>query len=243
MESRVIIYLLRPLAGKNAPPLIPRNHSGQARWATAVSTFCGRGQGTRALALAVFSVPSVLEAFSSIKRKIFNTEGTEDTEKRLHKFRISNFRFEITNHNSRVTNIHGPHDTYIPATDRRRHRALVEIPPRGSGISRPLFRSVRSYTQAATYQASDNPVEAILLSIALDQEKRWTCWSAPHSRRNQVRTLRAVAIALVLARSIWNFPAKVCGSLLLNPDFSQAKNGYLQSRAWIFIKILVRGRP
>jgi hypothetical protein len=31
---------------------------------------------------------------------------------------------------------------------------------------------VRSYTQAATYQASDNPMEAILLSIALDHEKR-----------------------------------------------------------------------
>jgi hypothetical protein len=35
-----------------------------------------------------------------------------------------------------------------------------------------MFRRVRSYTQAATYQASDNPMEAILLSIALDQEKR-----------------------------------------------------------------------
>ena len=35
-----------------------------------------------------------------------------------------------------------------------------------------LFRRVRSYTQAATYQASDNPMEAILLSVALDQEKR-----------------------------------------------------------------------
>ncbi|HTC63585.1 MAG TPA: hypothetical protein VK709_12135 [Candidatus Saccharimonadales bacterium] len=35
-----------------------------------------------------------------------------------------------------------------------------------------LFRSVRTYTQAATYQASDNPMEAILLSIAIDQEKR-----------------------------------------------------------------------
>jgi hypothetical protein len=35
-----------------------------------------------------------------------------------------------------------------------------------------LFRSVRSYTQAATYQCSDNPMEAILLSVALDQEKR-----------------------------------------------------------------------
>jgi hypothetical protein len=35
-----------------------------------------------------------------------------------------------------------------------------------------LFRRVRSYTQAATYQASDNPMEAILLSMALDHEKR-----------------------------------------------------------------------
>ena len=35
-----------------------------------------------------------------------------------------------------------------------------------------LFLRVRYYTQAATYQASDNPMEAILLSIALDQEKR-----------------------------------------------------------------------
>ncbi len=35
-----------------------------------------------------------------------------------------------------------------------------------------LFRRVRSYTQAATYQASDNPKEAILLSVALYQDKR-----------------------------------------------------------------------
>ena len=35
-----------------------------------------------------------------------------------------------------------------------------------------LFRRVRTYTQAATYQANDNPMETILLSIALDQEKR-----------------------------------------------------------------------
>jgi hypothetical protein len=35
-----------------------------------------------------------------------------------------------------------------------------------------LFVRVRCYTQAATYQAHDNPMEAILLSIALDQEKR-----------------------------------------------------------------------
>jgi hypothetical protein len=35
-----------------------------------------------------------------------------------------------------------------------------------------LFRSVRSYTQAATYQCHDNPMEAILLSMALDLQKR-----------------------------------------------------------------------
>ena len=35
-----------------------------------------------------------------------------------------------------------------------------------------LFHRVRCYAQAATYQCNDNPMEAILLSIALDQEKR-----------------------------------------------------------------------
>ena len=35
-----------------------------------------------------------------------------------------------------------------------------------------LFRRARCYTQAATYQCHDNPMESILLSIALDQEKR-----------------------------------------------------------------------
>src|SRR6202050_3138944 len=35
-----------------------------------------------------------------------------------------------------------------------------------------LFVRVRYYTHAATYQCHDNPMEAILISIALDQEKR-----------------------------------------------------------------------
>ena len=35
-----------------------------------------------------------------------------------------------------------------------------------------LFRRVRAHTQAATYQCHDNPMEAILLAIALDHEKR-----------------------------------------------------------------------
>jgi hypothetical protein len=32
-----------------------------------------------------------------------------------------------------------------------------------------MFRRVRTYTQPATYQASDNPMEAILFSIAIEQ--------------------------------------------------------------------------
>jgi hypothetical protein len=35
-----------------------------------------------------------------------------------------------------------------------------------------LFHRVRCYTQAATYQCNDDPMQSILLSIALEQEKR-----------------------------------------------------------------------
>lgn len=35
-----------------------------------------------------------------------------------------------------------------------------------------VFQRVRLYTQAATYQVQDNPLEAILLAVAIDQEKR-----------------------------------------------------------------------
>ncbi|HEX9759320.1 MAG TPA: hypothetical protein VGA40_00295 [Candidatus Acidoferrales bacterium] len=35
-----------------------------------------------------------------------------------------------------------------------------------------LFLRVRIYTQAATYQCNDDPMDSILLAIALDQEKR-----------------------------------------------------------------------
>jgi hypothetical protein len=37
-----------------------------------------------------------------------------------------------------------------------------------------LFHRARCYTQAGTYQCHDNPMETILLSIALDQERRLT---------------------------------------------------------------------
>lgn len=35
-----------------------------------------------------------------------------------------------------------------------------------------LLRSVRCYTQAATYQCNEDPMQSILLSVALEQEKR-----------------------------------------------------------------------
>ena len=59
-----------------------------------------------------------------------------------------------------------------------------------------LFRRVRSYTQAATYQASDNPMEAILLSIALDQEKRLDALErAAQPAENHVEKLDASRIS------------------------------------------------
>ncbi|MGH9724129.1 MAG: hypothetical protein ACRD41_03600 [Candidatus Acidiferrales bacterium] len=54
-----------------------------------------------------------------------------------------------------------------------------------------LFLRIRSYTQAATYQCNDNPMEAILLSIALDQEKRLTTLEKLlHSEGNSDATRR-----------------------------------------------------
>ena len=43
-----------------------------------------------------------------------------------------------------------------------------------------LFRRVRSYTQAGTYQANDNPMETILLTLALDHEKRLEAMERKH---------------------------------------------------------------
>jgi hypothetical protein len=76
-----------------------------------------------------------------------------------------------------------------------------------------LFRRVRSYTQAATYQASDNPMEAILLSIALDQEKRLDAIERATPR--QVGTAppqmtdAGSALALNASDGTWN-PARAC---------------------------------
>ena len=74
-----------------------------------------------------------------------------------------------------------------------------------------LFRRVRSYTQAATYQASDNPMEAILLSIALDQEKRLDALERavlpPETGAGSTLALNAPAIA-----GAWSPPGAGVGS-------------------------------
>ena len=63
-----------------------------------------------------------------------------------------------------------------------------------------LFRSVRSYTQAATYQCNDNPMEAILLSIALDLEKR--LWSIEHGEQHAARRLDSGHLSLPAGNEI-----------------------------------------
>ena len=76
-----------------------------------------------------------------------------------------------------------------------------------------LFRRVRSYTQAATYQASDNPMEAILLSIALDQEKRLDALE-----RAAPRQVGAVLPPETGAGSTWSPPETGAGSTWSPPE-------------------------
>ena len=60
----------------------------------------------------------------------------------------------------------------IDLTAARWHKFRRALRREDQGYFDRLFRRVRRYTQAATYQANDNPMEAILLSAALDHEKR-----------------------------------------------------------------------
>jgi len=69
-----------------------------------------------------------------------------------------------------------------------------------------LFRRVRTYTQAATYQASDNPMEAILLSIALDHEKRLD--ALEHIAAPQ-ETLADSTFTLSASGEAWSPPQKI----------------------------------
>ena len=56
-----------------------------------------------------------------------------------------------------------------------------------------VFRRVRFYTHAATYQCSDNPMEAILLCLAIDQEKRL---DAVERVLQQAGVLHAITVSL-----------------------------------------------
>ena len=80
-----------------------------------------------------------------------------------------------------------------------------------------LFRRVRSYTQAATYQANDNPMEAILLSIALDQEKRLDALE-----RAALPPITGAGSALTLNASgeAWSPPEPGAGSTWSPPEKS-----------------------
>jgi hypothetical protein len=87
-----------------------------------------------------------------------------------------------------------------------------------------LFRRVRTYTQAATYQASDNPMEAILLSIALDQEKRLDALE-----RAAPRQVGAALPPVTGAGSTWS-PPEGCPEQLnasRNPDENEQLNTQL----------------
>jgi hypothetical protein len=127
---------------------------------------------------SVFSVLSVVKAFSvsTDEEKAFNTEGaekTENTEKSLHESPFGRCG------DLRASESRTPMGRTVPTFRQLVDDAIARWAKFRRALRREdqeyfdrLFRRVRSYTQAATYQASDNPMEAILLSIALDQEKR-----------------------------------------------------------------------
>jgi hypothetical protein len=85
-----------------------------------------------------------------------------------------------------------------------------------------LFRRVRSYTQAATYQASDNPMEAILLSIALDQEKRLDALERAAPRQAGAalppETGGGSTLALNASSEAWSQPETGTGSTWSPPE-------------------------
>jgi hypothetical protein len=85
-----------------------------------------------------------------------------------------------------------------------------------------LFRRVRSYTQAATYQASDNPMEAILLSIALDHEKRLDALERAAPRQAgaalPLETGAGSTLALNASGEAWSPPETGAGSTWSPPE-------------------------
>src|SRR5580658_9104491 len=72
----------------------------------------------------VFSVSSVVNAFSVSAGEKHLTQRTQRTPTRVH-----------TNHGR-----YGPHSSYIPTVGRRRHRALGEVSPRAAPRGSRIFR-------------------------------------------------------------------------------------------------------
>lgn len=120
---------------------------------------------------SAFSVSSVVKGFLLLQtKKKHLPQRTQRREHREHGEETT----RITSHESRK-----PMGRTVPTFRQLVDDAIARWAKFRRALRREdqeyfdrLFRRVRSYTQAATYQASDNPMEAILLSIALDQEKR-----------------------------------------------------------------------
>jgi hypothetical protein len=99
-----------------------------------------------------------------------------------------------------------------------------------------LFRRVRSYTQAATYQASDNPMEAILLSIALDHEKRLDALerAAPRQVGAALPPIAGAdaTLALNVSSEVWSPPDKIPEQLDAprSPDENEQPNTQLDTQ-------------
>ena len=155
-----------------------------------------------------------MKGFCSWK-KTFNTEDTEKTEnaeKLSHESRI-------TSHESRK-----PMGRTVPTFRQLIDDAIARWAKFRRALRREdqeyfdrLFRRVRSYTQAATYQASDNPMEAILLSIALDQEKRL---DALERAALPPETGAGSTLALNASGEAWNPPETGAGSTWSPPERS-----------------------
>src|SRR6266853_2067540 len=120
---------------------------------------------------SVFSVPSVVNAFQDLTLRPRRPQRAQREDHTGYESRTC-----LPTGRSRITDFMG---RTVPTFRQLIDDAIARWSKFRRALRREdqeyfdrLFRRVRSYTQAATYQASDNPMEAILLSIALDQEKR-----------------------------------------------------------------------
>ena len=178
------------------------------------------------LVFAVFSVPSVMKAISVGEEKAFNTtEDAENTEKSSHGSPFGR-RGDLRASESREVM-----GRTVPTFRQLVDDAMAHWAKFRRALRREdqeyfdrLFRRVRSHTQAATYQASDNPMEAILLSIALDQEKRLDALerAAPRQVGAALPPIAGAGSTLALNASgeAWSPPETGAGSTWSPPEKS-----------------------